>query len=107
MEQPGSADLFSREGKPWSAKEEEYLLSGLRNGEILEQLNVRIKRRIPSIVKRLAAMIEQMQRDGKSLDEICEVMGMDSETVEGFITKATKVEQSSAPIRSRTRLELP
>lgn len=82
---PVSASQFPREGLPWTDKEVRYLLNGLQNGNIVEQLNVKMKRSIPSIVQHLAQLARNMYTFGISAEEIHERTTLDLEVVNELI----------------------
>lgn len=81
MEDPN----FPREGRPWTIKENRFLLEGLQRGEIVEQLNVRIKRSTSSIVEHVIELARDMYKLGLSLDEIHMRTAIDPETIQKII----------------------
>lgn len=82
MEPASDANPLSREGKPWTAREDQFLLKGIEAGEILEQLNVRIKRSIPAIVRRLAQLAVIIHANGVTLFQIQASTGLDPEIIQ-------------------------
>ena len=80
--------------KPWTRKDEDYLLNGLKDNESLVSIALSMKRTKGSIASRVKIIAYEMYMDGKSMNEILEITKLGEITLREYILKKEEAKEA-------------